>query len=66
MAHFVTWNESWIVDIPEIVIPVLRSHDLILQDGVDARRGLLTSGSEVGRSDFFRLRHCRFVMYCLT
>ena len=37
----------WKVDIPEVIIPVLRSHDLILEDGVDARWCLLTSGSKV-------------------
>ena len=35
------------VDIPEVIIPVLRSHDLVLEDGVDARWCLLTSGSKV-------------------
>jgi len=51
-------NLKWKVDIPEVIVPVLRSHDLILEDGIDARWCLLTSGSEVGRSDFLRLRHC--------
>lgn len=55
--HRITLDDHmrWKVNIPEVIVPVLRSHDLVFEDGIDARWSLLTSGSEVGRSDFLRL-----------